>query len=140
MNPYVLTAIGGAAIGGLGSWAYGLYKGEDFNTKRFVICVAGGATIAVSAKWLFKYLSFKDATHVVNTAKQAEPTEFMRMSELAKELGVSPRAVGAKLRELGLFENPLYGRTFDFNHQSKFLHTGWEISLEAAQLVRAAFK
>ncbi|MBE8233085.1 MAG: hypothetical protein HAW67_05060 [Endozoicomonadaceae bacterium] len=140
MNPYFITVIGGAAIGGLGSWIYGLYKGEDFNTKRFVICAASGATIAVSARWLFKYLSVKDATNVINTAKAANPTEFMRMSDLAKELGVSSRAVGAKLRELGLFENPLYGQTFDFNHKSKFLNTGWEISLEAAKLVKTAFK
>lgn len=140
MNPYILTAIGGAAICGLCSWAYGLYKGEDFNTKRFVICTAGGATIAVSASWLFKYLSFKDATNVINTAKTAKPTEFMRMSDLANELGVSSKSVGAKLRELGLFENPFYGQTFDFNHKSKFLHTGWEISKEAAELVKEAFK
>jgi len=140
MNPYVLAGIVGAAAGGLGSWVYGRYKGENFNAKRFVICAAGGATIAVSARWLFTYLSFKDATNVVNTAKTVEPTEFMRMSDLANELGVSPKSVGAKLRELGLFENQQYGQTFDFNHQSKFLQTGWEISPEAAELVRAAYK
>ena len=143
MNPYVLTirvaAVGGV-VGGLSSWAYGLYKGENFNTKRFVICAAGGATIAVSARWLFKYLSFEDATNVIKTAKAVEPTEFMRMSDLANELGVSAKAVGGKLSELGLFENPLYGQTFDFDHQSRFLRTGWEMNLKAAALVRASFK
>jgi len=101
MNPFILYAIGGATVGGLGTWAYGLYKKENSNTKRFVICAAGGATIAVSARWLFKFLSFKDATNVINTAKTVEPSKFIRMSELVKELNVSNKAIGAKLRELG---------------------------------------
>ena len=131
MNKCFITIIT-ALLAGILSWVYDRNKGEKFNAKHCLILIVSAAAVVFGIRLL--------ATAKTSAPNVKKIISYTKISDLANELGISPKVVGNKLRDLGIFEKSAFGRSFDFKHNSKFLLSGWEMNSDAVNLVRKAFK